>query len=137
KAAGAKKSKASFLKNKADSESLLATKLGVAEMADAAVKDYKEAAAMSDNPAEKTTFELKCAQTYYDSGKMDEAVSAYQALLQADANNIEALYWLGLAYASQGKFQDSAKTLQKFIYTAPATDSPVHGTKAVIQNLDL
>src|SRR5262245_15421416 len=40
KAAGAKKSKASFLKNKADSESLLATKLGVAEMADAAVKDY-------------------------------------------------------------------------------------------------
>jgi len=135
KAAGAKKSKASFLKNKADSESLLATKLGVAEMADAAVKDYKEAAAMSDNPAEKTTFELKCAQTYYDAGKMDEAVSAYQALLQADANNIEALYWLGLAYASQGKFQDSANTLQKFIDTAPATDSRVEGTKSVIKDL--
>jgi len=135
KAAGAKKSKASFLKNKADAESLLATKLGVAEMADAAVKDYKEASALSDNPAEKNTFELKCAQTYYDSGKMDEAVSAYQALLQADANNIEALYWLGLAYASQGKFQDSANTLQKFIDTAPATDSRVEGTKSVIKDL--
>jgi tetratricopeptide (TPR) repeat protein len=135
KGAAAKKSKASFLKNKADAESLLATKLGVMDMADAAVKDYKEAGALSDNPAEKGAFELKCAQTYYDSGKMDEAVSAYQALLQADASNIEALYWLGLAYASQGKFQDSANTLQKFIDTAPANDSRVEGTKSVIKDL--
>ena len=135
KSAQGKKSKLAFLKNKADAESLLATKLGVMDMADAAVKDYKEAVALAETPAEKATFELKSAQTLYDSGKMDEAVSAYQALLQADANNIEALYWLGLAYASQGKFQDSANTLQKFIDTAPATDSRVEGTKTVIKDL--
>ncbi len=135
KAPGAKKSKAAFLKTRADAESLLATKLSVMEMADAAVKDYKEAGSLAETPADKTNFELKAAQTLYDSGKMDEAVSAYQALLQADANNVEALYWLGLAYASQSKFQESANTLQKFIDTAPATDSRVESTKAVIKDL--
>jgi cytochrome c-type biogenesis protein CcmH/NrfG len=135
KGAQAKKSKMAFLKNKADAESLLATKLGVVEMADAAVKDYKEASALSDAPAEKTSFELKAAQTLYDTSKMDEAVSAYQALLQADANNIEALYWLGLSYVAQGKFQESADTLQKFIDLAPATDPRVNDTKTVIKDL--
>src|SRR5262249_12500762 len=88
-----------------------------------------------ETPAEKTIFELKAAQTLYDSAKMDEAISAYQALLQSDAANIEALYWLGLAYASQSKFQESANTLQKFVDTAPASDSRVESTKAVIKDL--
>jgi tetratricopeptide (TPR) repeat protein len=134
KGAQAKKSKLEFLKTKAGAESLLATKLGVAEMADAAVKDYKEAIALAD-PTEKTALELKSAQTLYDAGKMEEAVSAYQALLQADANNFDALYWLGLAYVAQGKFQESANTLQKFIDMAPATDSRVADTKTVIKDL--
>lgn len=135
KGAAAKKSKGQYLKIRADAEALLATKLGVMEMADAAVKDLKEASALSDNAAEKTSFDLKAARTYYDSGKMDEAVSAYQTLLQADASNIEALYWLGLAYASQAKFQESANTLQKFVDTAPAGDSRVAEAKSVIKDL--
>jgi tetratricopeptide (TPR) repeat protein len=134
KGAQAKKSKLDFLKTRAGAASLLATKLGVAEMADAAVKDYKEASALAD-AAEKASLEMKSAQTLYEAAKMDEAVSAYQALLQADANNFEALYWLGLAYANQGKFQDSANTLQKFIDTAPATDPRVAEAKTVIKEL--
>lgn len=135
KGAQAKKSKMAFMKNKADAESLLATKLGVAEMADAAVKDYKEASALAETPADKTGFELKAAQTLYDTSKMDEAITAYQALIQADASNIEALYWLGLSYVALGKFQESADTLQKFIDLAPATDPRVNDTKTVIKDL--
>jgi len=131
----AKKSKSAYLKTKADAEYLLAAKLGVVEMADAGVKDYKEASALSDNPAEKASFEMKAAQTLYDSNKMDEAITAYNALLQADANNFEALYWLGLAFVAKEKFQDAANTLQKFIDMAPATDSRVADTKAVIKDL--
>jgi tetratricopeptide (TPR) repeat protein len=135
KGPAAKKSKLAYLKSKGDAEYLLAAKLNVMEMADAAVKDYKEAGALAETPAEKSTYELKAAQTLYDANKMDEAIVAYQALLQTDANNIEALYWLGLGYASMGKFQESADTLQKFIDTAPATDSRVESTKAVIKDL--
>lgn len=135
KGAQAKKSKVAYLKSKADAAFLLATKLGVVEMADSAVKDYKEASSLAETPAEKAGFDLKAAQTLYDTSKMDEAVSAYQALLQADANNIEALYWLGLSYVAQGKFQESADTLQKFIDLAPATDPRVADTKTVIKDL--
>jgi tetratricopeptide (TPR) repeat protein len=135
KGAQMKKSKSAFLKTKADAEYLLAAKLGVVEMADAGVKDYKEASALSDNPAEKASFEMKAAQTLYDSNKMDEAIVAYNALLEADANNFEALYWLGLAFVAKEKYQDAANTLQKFIDMAPATDSRVADTKAVIKDL--
>jgi cytochrome c-type biogenesis protein CcmH/NrfG len=135
KGAQMKKSKSAFLKTKADAEYLLAAKLGVVEMADAGVKDYKEASALSDNPAEKASYEMKAAQTLYDSNKMDEAIGAYNALLEADANNIEALYWLGLAFVAKEKYQDAANTLQKFIDMAPATDSRVADTKAVIKDL--
>jgi cytochrome c-type biogenesis protein CcmH/NrfG len=135
KAAAAKKQKGQYLKIKADAESLLAMRLGVVEMADAAVKDYREAGNLSENPADKTNYELKAAKTMYDSGKLDEAVSMYQALIQADPQNIEALYWLGLAYAAQAKFQESANTLQKFVDTAPATDSRVAEAKTVIKDL--
>jgi tetratricopeptide (TPR) repeat protein len=131
----AKKSKATYLKTRADAEYLLVSKLNVAEMADAAVKDYKEASALADNPADKASFELKAAQTLYDAFKMDEAIAAYQALLQVDANNIEALYWLGLSYVGKEKFQDAANTLQKFVDTAPATDSRVDSAKSVIKDL--
>jgi len=131
----AKKSKLAYLKSRADAEYLLTAKLGVAEVADAAVKDYKDASALSDNPAEKAGFELKAAQTLYDANKMDEAITAYSGLLEVDANNFEALYWLGLAYVSKEKFQDAANTLQKFIDLAPATDSRVNDTKAVIKDL--
>jgi tetratricopeptide (TPR) repeat protein len=135
KGAQMKKSKSAFLKTKADAEYLLAAKLGVVEMADAGVKDYKEASALSDTPAEKASFEMKAAQTLYDSNKMDEAIGAYNALLEADANNFEALYWLGLAFVAKEKYQDAANTLQKFIDMAPATDSRVADTKAVIKDL--
>lgn len=135
KAPAAKKSKSQYLKIKADAESLLARRLGVMEMVDAAVKDYKEAADLTDNPADKKNFELKGAETLFDSGKAEEAVAAYSAILASDPESIEALYKLGLAYASVAKFQESANTLQKFIDKAPENDPRVAEVKAVIKDL--
>jgi tetratricopeptide (TPR) repeat protein len=135
KAPAAKKSKSQYLKIKADSESLLARRLGVLEMADAAVRDYRDAAANSDVPADKTSFDLKGAETLYEAGKIEEAVAMYQNILTTDANNIEALYKLGLAYAALAKFQDSANTLQAFVDRAPETDPRVAEAKIVIKDL--
>jgi tetratricopeptide (TPR) repeat protein len=135
KAPAAKKSKSQYLKIKADSESLLARRLGVLEMADAAVRDYRDAAANSDVPADKTSFDLKGAETLYEAGKIEEAVAMYQNILTTDANNIEALYKLGLAYAALAKFQDSANTLQAFVDRAPETDPRLAEAKIVIKDL--
>ena len=135
KGPAAKKGKSQYLKIKADAESLLAKRLGVTEMADAAVKDYREAGNLADVPADKTNYELKAAETYYESGKIEEAVAIYQSILTADANNIEALYKLGLAYAALAKFQESANTLQQFVDKAPAEDPRVAEVKMVIKDL--
>lgn len=131
----AKKTKSQYLKIRADAESLLAKRLGVMDAAPKAVSDYKEAAALTDSVDDKKSFELKAAETYFESGMAEEAVTAYQAILAGDPNNIEALYKLGLAYASVAKFQESADTLQKFIDTAPESDPRTAEVKAVIKDL--
>ncbi len=135
KAAEAKKTKANYLKIRADSEGVLAKRFGDASMAEAAVKDYREAAALTDDPRAKKDWPLKAAETLFDAGKAQEAIVAYQEILETDPNNIEALYRLGLAYASAEKFQESADTLQKFVDKAPDSDPRVAEAKAVIQHL--
>ena len=135
KGPAAKKAKSQYLKIKADSESLLARRLGAMEMADAAVRDYRDAAANSEVPADKINFDLKGAETLYESGKVEEAVAMYQVILTSDANNIEALYKMGLAYAALAKFQESANTLQAFVDRAPAEDPRLAEAKVVIKDL--
>jgi len=135
KGAAAKKSKSQYLKIKGDAESLLAKRLGVMDAAPKAVKSYKDAAALTDSADEKKSFELKAAETLFEAGMAEEAVTAYQGILANDAGNTEALYKLGLAYASVAKFQESADTLQKFIDNAPESDPRLAEVKAVIKDL--
>ncbi len=135
KAVEGKKNKLSYLKIRADAESVLAKRFGNAEAAQAAVTDYKTAASLSEVPEEKTSFNLKGAQTLFDAGLTDKAVPAFQEILQTDPDNIEALYSLGLAYVGIGNFQESANTLQKFVDRAPETDPRVAEAKTVMKDL--
>jgi tetratricopeptide (TPR) repeat protein len=135
KGAEAKKQKAQYTKIKADAEGLLAKRLGVIEMADPAVKDYRQVADLSDAPADKTKFQLAAAEVYFDSGKAEEAVAAYMSILETSPDNLDAIYKLGLAYASVAKFQESANTFQKFLDKAPESDGRVTEVKAVLKDL--
>jgi cytochrome c-type biogenesis protein CcmH/NrfG len=59
-------------------------------------------------------------------------VKIYQQILEADANNLDALYGLGLAYASAGddaKTKEAGKVWEKFLSKAPASDS----RKAIVE----
>ncbi|MGH9935250.1 MAG: carboxypeptidase regulatory-like domain-containing protein, partial [Blastocatellia bacterium] len=129
KAADAKKNKAQYIKIRADAEGLLAKRLGVMEMVEPAVKDYREAAEMAATPADKVKFQLSAAEVYFDSGKAEEAVAAYTAIIEANPDNLDAIYKLGLAYASVAKFQESANTFQRFLDKAPETDGRVPEVK--------
>jgi tetratricopeptide (TPR) repeat protein len=135
KGAQAKKSKAAFLKTKADAEGLLAKKLLVAEMIEPAVKDYREVAESAETPADKVKYQLSAAEVYFESGKAEEAVVAYTAIIEANPDNLDAIYKLGLAYASVAKFQESANTFQKFLDKAPETDARVPEVKVVLKDL--
>jgi tetratricopeptide (TPR) repeat protein len=135
KGAEAKKQMATAVKIKADSEGLLAKRLGVMEMVDPSVNDYKKVAELSEVPADKLKYQLAGAEVLFDSGKAEEAVAAYTAILEANPDNPDALYKLGLAYASVAKFQESANTFQKFLDKAPETDQRVPEVKAVLKDL--
>jgi tetratricopeptide (TPR) repeat protein len=135
KGAEAKKNKSSYLKIRADSESVLGMRLGDGAAAEAAAKDYREAASLTDDAEAKKQYELKAANTLFESGKSEEAIKAYTEILQSDPNSLDGLYKLGLAYAGAGKFQDSANTLQKFLDHAPENDARVPEVKAVIKDL--
>ena len=131
----AKKSKAAYLKSKADAEGLLAKKLGVMDMIEPAVKDYREIAESAETPADKVKYQLSAAEVYFDGGKPEEAVTAYTSIIEANPDNLDAIYKLGLAYASVAKFQESANTFQKFLDKAPETDARVPEVKAVLKDL--
>lgn len=135
KAADAKKRKATTLKIKADAQGLMAKRLGVMEMVDPSVKAYNDAAELSELPADKVKYQLAAAEVYFDSGKAEEAVAAYTKILETNPDNVDAMYKLGLAYASVAKFQESANTFQKFLDTAPATDGRVPEVKTVLKDL--
>jgi tetratricopeptide (TPR) repeat protein len=135
KGAQAKKSKAAYLKSKADAEGLLAKKLGVMDMIEPAVKDYREVAESAETPEDKIKYQLSAAEVYFDAGKPEEAVTAYAGIIEASPDNLDAIYKLALAYASVAKFQESADTFQKFLDKAPETDARVAEVKAVLKDL--
>jgi tetratricopeptide (TPR) repeat protein len=135
KGAQAKKSKAAYLKSKADAEGLLAKKLGVMDMIEPAVKDYREVAESAETPEDKVKYQLSAAEVYFDAGKPEEAVTAYAGIIEASPDNLDAIYKLALAYASVAKFQESADTFQKFLDRAPETDGRVAEVKTVLKDL--
>jgi tetratricopeptide (TPR) repeat protein len=131
-----KKGRAEYLRFKADAEWLLATRAGAPDQAAAAVADYKTLVELLDDPAEKSKYRVKAARTLFDAGKTPEAIAAFQEVLATEPDNLDALYYVGLAYAGDEKtFQDSANMLQRFVDKAPATDSRVAEAQASIQYL--
>ena len=130
-----KNNRRAYYTTRTESEAILGGKYGDAAQADAAVKDYQVVAELTDDPAKKKEYTLKGAKVLFDAGKVEESIAAYQKILETDPDNIDVLYELGLAYANVAKFQESAKTLQKFLDKAPETNPKVAEVKSVIAEL--
>lgn len=91
-----------------------------------------------DTPANKGKWEVMKAKMYFNSGRTDEATAAYKAILQADPNNVDALFGLGLTLVATGekaKVQEGANYLADFVAKAPPTDKHVAEVKAVLDDL--
>jgi tetratricopeptide (TPR) repeat protein len=125
-----------YVKSSADSAGLLVSKFYDASFAETADKSYKALVDLTDDPAKKKEYLLKRANMLREGGKIEESIVAYKEMLAADPENLEALYWLGIAYSGAEKtWQDSANTLQAFVDKAPDTDPRKADAKAVIGEL--
>lgn len=91
--------------------------------------------------ANKVKYEIKKGDLYRVAGNSDpamtdKAVTTYKSVLTTDPNNLEALYYLGIALLGspeKAKIQESLNYLSDFVAKAPATDKRVPDAKSTIE----
>jgi tetratricopeptide (TPR) repeat protein len=113
---------------------LLVEHFGAANLVDPAVVMFTKAE--SADAANKVKWGIHKADLYRNSGRTDEAVAAYKAVLEADPANIDALYGMGLTLIASSDLnivQQGANTLADFVAKAPATDRRVPSVKEALE----
>jgi tetratricopeptide (TPR) repeat protein len=92
---------------------------------EAGIKAFQEYIAAETDSAKKTKAEAALGDALFQGGRVDESIAAYKTILAASPNNLDAIYGLGLALASDptgAKTAEGRDMLQQFANKAPATD---------------
>jgi tetratricopeptide (TPR) repeat protein len=92
---------------------------------EAGIKAFQEYIAAETDSAKKTKAEASLGDALFFGGRVDESIAAYKAILAASPNNLDAIYGLGLALASDptgAKTAEGRDMLQQFASKAAPTD---------------
>ncbi|HEY1403891.1 MAG TPA: tetratricopeptide repeat protein [Pyrinomonadaceae bacterium] len=92
---------------------------------EAGIKAFQEYIAAETDAAKKTKAEAALGDALFQGGRVDESITAYKSILASSPNNLDAIYGLGLALASDptgAKTAEGRDMLQQFASKAPATD---------------
>jgi len=92
---------------------------------EAGIKAFQEYIAAETDAAKKTKGEAALGDALFFGGRVDESIAAYKAILANSPNNLDAIYGLGLALASDptgAKTAEGRDMLQQFASKAAATD---------------
>lgn len=103
---------------------------------------FQEYIALESDAKLKSQAQLNLAQTLLRMGNYEQSVVEFQKVLEADANNVDALGGIGLSLVTVGyekkdkaKFQEAANYLQKFVDLAPDTNPLKADARATIETL--
>jgi tetratricopeptide (TPR) repeat protein len=110
----------------AKNAALLVEYYGVSNIVDDTLKTIEKAEAI--DTANKGKWGVMRANMLRFSGRTDEAIAAYKAILAAEPNNIDAIYNMGLTLlgsTEKEKLQEAANALADFVSKAPAEDKRV------------
>ncbi|HEX5735168.1 MAG TPA: carboxypeptidase regulatory-like domain-containing protein [Blastocatellia bacterium] len=110
----------------AKNAALLVEFYGVSNIVDDTLKTIAKAEAI--DTANKGKWGVTKANMLRFSGRTDEAIAAYKAILAAEPNNIDAIYNMGLTLlgsTEKEKLQEAANALADFVSKAPAEDKRV------------
>ncbi|HYO99077.1 MAG TPA: tetratricopeptide repeat protein [Pyrinomonadaceae bacterium] len=92
---------------------------------EAGIKAFQEYIAAETDSAKKTKAEASLGDALFMGGRVDESIAAYKAILASNPTNLDAIYGLGLALASDptgAKTAEGRDMLQQFASKAAATD---------------
>jgi tetratricopeptide (TPR) repeat protein len=110
--------------------------------ADAAVTAYQEYIAAETDPARKAKAQMELAQMLLDAGAADKAIVEFKKILDAEPDNVDALYGMGISEINIGyaandkvKLQEAVNYLQRFVDKAPDTNKYKAEAKATIEEM--
>ena len=66
-----------------------------------------------------TVFRTRLGSLYTYSSKEEKAIEVLQGVLDADSDNVDANYWIGLSYQARGNFEKAEYYLRKAVALAP------------------
>lgn len=92
---------------------------------EAGIKAFQEYLATETDTAKKTKAEAALGDALFQGGRVDESIAAYKTILASSPNNLDAIYGLGIALASDptgAKTAEGRDMLEQFASKAPATD---------------
>lgn len=126
---------------RADATRLFVTKVDQSQ-ADLGVTAYQEYIAAETDALKKSKAEHDLAQMLFDSNSFDRALVAYQKILEASPDDLNALLRAGQALFNIGaintdklKYQEAANYLARFVEKAPDTDPLKADAKAILEAL--
>jgi len=110
--------------------------------ADEGITAYQEYMAVETDAAKKQRAQLDMAQMLLDSGAADKSIVEFKKILDAQPDNIDALYGMGVSEISVGyaandkaKLQEGVNYLQQFVDKAPDTHRYKSEAKATLTEL--
>jgi tetratricopeptide (TPR) repeat protein len=113
---------------------LLVEYYGAADRVDSTAEAFARASELDS--ANKNKWGVYRADLFRNSGRTNEAIEAYNAVLAADPKNIDALYGLGLTLVASPDLkiiQEGANRLGEFVANAPPTDRRVANVKEALE----
>ena len=129
------------LSSRAEAMRLFVTKVDPTQ-ADAGATAFQEYMAVEPDAAKKAKAQLDLAQMLFDAGAADKAVVEFKKILDAQPDNVDALYGMGIAEISQGygandkaKIQEGVNYLQQYVDKAPDTHRYKAEAKATLAEL--
>lgn len=126
---------------RADATRLYVVKVDQSKV-DEGVTAYQEYIAVETDPVKKAKAELDMANMLFDANVFDKALLAYQKILEANPDNLDALlrsgqalFNIGAINTDKAKYQDAANYLAKFVEKAPDTNPYKADAKAILETL--
>jgi tetratricopeptide (TPR) repeat protein len=109
---------------------------------DEGVTAYQEYMAVETDPAKKAKAQLDMAQMLLDAGAADKSMVEFKKILDAQPDNVDALYGMGVSEISVGygandkaKLQEGVNYLQQFVDKAPDAHRYKAEAKATLTEL--
>lgn len=114
----------------------IALQTGAQVSPDAAATAIQEYVAAETDPVKRDRAQIGLGSALLQSGKTEEAITLLRGIVSANANNADAIYYLGIALVSDETKQAEARTVfQQFLSRAPANDARRAEVEALIESI--